>query len=143
MRAYQSHNIYKQHDSHCSAPQLVLLLCDGAIRYAKEAAEHMRAGRWEQKGIAVDAAYSCISELRNTLDHQQGGEVVSNLDKTYDLLSTKLTLANTNRDPEQLVQIADSITTIRASWKELFDRLAKEGKLQDKDIKPKTLDPVL
>ncbi|MBU1637100.1 flagellar protein FliS, partial [bacterium] len=88
-------------------------------------------------------AYSCIAELRNTLDHQQGGELVSNLDKTYDLLSTKLTLANTNRDPEQLLQIADSITTIRASWKELFDRLAKEGKLQDKDIKPKTLDPVL
>ena len=143
MKAHTSYNIYKQHDSHCSAPQLVLLLCDGAIRYTSEAAEHMRAERWSEKGVAIEAAFSCLSELRNTLDHQQGGDVASNLDQTYDMLATKLTLANTNRDPEQFEQVAEAMRTIRASWQELFERLAKEGKLLDKDIRPKTLDPVL
>lgn len=143
MKANTSYSIYKEHDSHCSAPQLVLLLCDGAIRFTKEAAEHMRASQWEKKGVAVDAAFSCLSELRNTLDHQQGGDVVAELDNTYDVLTTKLTLANSSRDPEQFEQIATALTTIRASWQELFDRLAKEGKLQDQDVRPKTLDPVL
>jgi flagellar protein FliS len=143
MKAHSSHTIYKQHDSLCSGPQLVLLLCDGAIRFTKEAAEHLRAERWAEKGAAIDAAFGCLTELRNTLDHQQGGEVAANLDKTYDILATKLTLANTSRDPEQFDQVAAAITTIRASWQELFKRLAKEGKLQDKDIAPKTLDPVL
>jgi len=143
MKLNSNHMVYKQHDTQCSGPQLVLLLCDGAIRYTKDAAEHMRHQRWAEKGIAIEAAHDCISELRKMLDLHQGGEVSKNLDRTYDLLSTKLTLANTARDPEQLDQVVAAVTTIRESWSELFQRLAKEGKLSEKEIAPKALEPAL
>jgi flagellar protein FliS len=143
MKAHSSYVTYKQLDAQCSGPQLVILLCDGAIRFTKEAAEHMRAQRLAEKGKAVEAAYECIAELRNTLDFKQGGEVASSLDKTYDLLATKLSLANTSLDAVQLDQIVASLTTIRSSWSELFERLAKEGKLREQDVVPKVLAPAL
>ena len=143
MKAHSNHVTYKQFDAQCSGPQLVILLCDGAIRYAKEAADHMRAKRIAEKGKAVEAAYDCIAELRNTLDFKQGGDVAASLDKTYDLLATKLTLANTLQDAAQLDQIVASLMTIRSSWNELFERLAKEGKLRDQDICPKVIAPAI
>jgi flagellar protein FliS len=134
--------IYKQHDAQCSGPQLVLLLCDGTIRYARDAADHLRNERWAEKGTAVEAAFDCISELRKIIDFQKGGDVANTLDRNYDLLATKLSLANTERKPEQFEQVASAMETIRNSWNDLFQRLTKEGILQEKDIKPKVLDPV-
>ena len=142
MKLNSNHMIYKQHDAQCSGPQLVLILCDGTIRYVRDAAEHLRNDRWVEKGIAVEAAFDCISELRKTIDFQEGGEVANTLDRNYDLLATKLSLANTDRNPEQFEQVAKAMETIRSSWNDLFQRLAAEGKLQEQDIKPKTLDPV-
>jgi len=142
MKLNSSHSIYKQLDAQCSSPQLVLLLCDGAIRFIREAANYLRRENWEKKGQAVESALDCIAELRKILDFEQGGEVATNVDRAYDTLATKLSLGNLARDSEQFEQVAVSLKTIRDSWNELFQKLALEGKLQDYEIAPKTLDPV-
>ncbi|MFZ5434377.1 MAG: flagellar export chaperone FliS [Calditrichota bacterium] len=131
MKLNTGHTLYKQVDVACSGPQLVLLLCDGVIRYAREAAEHLRAGRWAEKGQAVEAAYECLSELRKGLDFEHGGDTAFQLDRMYDFLSTKLTYANATRDPQQFEQIVEAVKPIRAAWEDLFSRLKAEGRLTE------------
>ncbi len=129
MKLHSNHALYKQADATCSRTQLVLMLCDGVTRYTRDAAEHMRAQRWAEKGQAVDAAFECLSELRRGLNLIEGGEAARSLDRMYDFLSTKLSLGNVSRDPDQLDQVAASMHDIRTAWIELFDRLKNEGKL--------------
>jgi flagellar protein FliS len=143
MKLNSTHSIYRQLDTQCSSPQLVLLLCDGAIRFIREAKDLLKKEEWEKKGRAVESALDCLAELRKLLDFEQGGDVALNIDRAYNTLATKLSLGNLARDPEQFEQVAESLTTIRTSWNELFQKLAAEGKLRDRDIAPKTLDPVL
>lgn len=129
MKLNSNHAVYKQADATCSRTQLVLMLCDGVTRYCREAADHLRAQRWAEKGQAVDAAFECLAELRRGLNLREGGDAARNLDRMYDFLSTKLSLGNASRDPAQLDQVAASMQDIRTAWIELFDRLKAEGKL--------------
>ena len=131
MKINSTHALYKQVDVSCSQTQLVLMLFDGAIRYTREAADHLRAQRWAEKGIAVESAFECIAELRRGLDLKVGGEAAASLDRMYDFLSTKLTVGNASRDPGQFEQVVESLNSLRDAWRELFERLRAEGKLAD------------
>jgi len=131
MKLNSNHTLYKQADVSCSKPQLVLMLLDGAIRFTREAAVHLRAGRWAEKGVAVDSAYECLTELRHSLDRDQGGDAAQALDRMYDFLCTKLTVGNAARDADQFDQIAQALRVLRDGWAELFERLQSEGKLRE------------
>ena len=133
MKLNSGQNLYKQADVSCSAPQLTLMLYDGAIRYIREAAGHLRAGRMAEKGRAVESAYECLSQLRHGLNRTEGKELTDTLDRMYDLLGTKLTLGNARRDIAQLEQVIRSLESLRSAWTELFDRLRSEGKLNSSD----------
>jgi flagellar protein FliS len=126
-------------DAACSTPQLVLMLCDGAIRYTREAADHMHANRWSEKGAAIESAIECIGELRKTLNVAEATDIVRQLDRTYSFLSTKLMIGNTRRDISQLHQVADALLQIRAGWAELFDKLKSEGALPSATMAGATL----
>jgi flagellar protein FliS len=129
MKLNSEHTLYKQADVACSPPQLTLMLYDGAIRYLREAIEHLRAGRFAEKGKAIESAFECVLELRRGLNRSDGGETVEMLDRTYDMLGTKLTFGNASRDIAQLEQVVRSLESLREAWIQLFDRLRAEGKL--------------
>ncbi|MBI5058353.1 flagellar export chaperone FliS [candidate division KSB1 bacterium] len=129
MKIASTISTYKLQDVSCGTTQLVVMLFDSAIRYTKDAAGHLRAGRWNEKGQAVDAALSCIGELRKGLNHEAGGAVVAHLDRMYDFLCTKLTMGNVAKDPVQFDQVVASLEDLRAAWNDLFNRLKASGAL--------------
>lgn len=139
MKVAPSFTTYRKMDAACSTPQLVLMLCDGAIRYTREAAEHMHANRYAEKGLAIESAIECIGELRKTLNLSESSDFVRQLDKTYSFLSTKLSIGNSNKDISQLHQVADALVQVRAGWEGLFDKLRVEGKLPTGDFAPAAL----
>lgn len=139
MKVAPNFTTYRAMDAACSTPQLVLMLCDGAIRYTREAAEHMHANRWSEKGQAIESAIECIGELRKTLNLSDSTDIVRQLDKTYSFLSTKLMIGNTRRDISQLHQVADSLAQIRTGWAELFDKLKAQGALPTAEFTAATL----
>jgi flagellar secretion chaperone FliS len=129
MKTNATANIYRQIDAQCSEMQLVLLLLDGAVRFAREAADHMKAGHWAEKGRAVESAMECLHQLRCGLNRDNRTEIVDTLDHTYDFLSTKLAMGNAARDAAQLEQVVSSLESLRAGWVELFERLKAQGRL--------------
>lgn len=126
-------------DAACSTPQLVLMLCDGAIRYTREAAEHMHANHYAEKGQAIESAIECIGELRKTLNLSDNTDIVRQLDQTYSFLATKLCIGNSSRDISQLHQVADALVQVRAGWDGLFQKLREEGKLPTGEFAPAAL----
>jgi flagellar secretion chaperone FliS len=134
MKLNTNHTIYKTMDVSCSETQLVLLLLDAAIRFTKEAAEHLRAGRWAEKGKAVDATMECLAELRKGLNMVEGGEAAANVDRMYDFLTTKLLMGNARSQPDQFDQVVASLESLRTSWHELFERLRSEGRLKEEAL---------
>ncbi|MBK6766369.1 MAG: flagellar export chaperone FliS [bacterium] len=139
MKVAPSFTTYRSMDAACSAPQLVLMLCDGAIRYTREAAEHMHANRFAEKGKAIESAIECIGELRKTLNLADNTEIVRQLDQTYSFLATKLCIGNSSRDISQLHQVADALVQVRTGWDGLFQKLRAEGKLPTGEFAPATL----
>jgi flagellar secretion chaperone FliS len=131
MKTTSTFTTYKEHDVSCGPTQLVIMLLDSAIRYTREAAAHLRAARWTDKGTAVESALMCIAELRKGLNHADGGEVVTHLDRMYDFLSTKLTIGNVSKDPAQFDQVVNSLEELREAWAGLFSRLKSQGVLTE------------
>jgi flagellar protein FliS len=130
MKLNSTHSLYKQADADASAPQQVLMLLDAACRYAREAADHLRAQRWAEKGTAVEAALACLSELRHSLDMNSGGDAAKAVDRMYDFLTTKLTVGNASRDASQFDQVAQAAQELRQAWNDLFERLRAEGQMK-------------
>ncbi len=123
MKLSSTSTTYQLADAACSESQLVILLLDAAIRYVRESADQLRAGRWHEKGCAVDAALLCLRELRQGLDLKRGGDAATKVDQMYDFLATKITIGNMQKDPLQFDQVATSLVTLRQAWTELFSRL--------------------
>ncbi len=134
MKVAPNFSTYRSMDAACSTPQMVLMLCDGAIRFTREAAEHMHENRWSEKGKAIESAIECIGELRKTLNLSENSEVVLQLDKTYSFLSTKLMIGNSRRDISQLHQVADALSQVRSGWATLFEKLKAEGQLSNPEL---------
>jgi flagellar biosynthetic protein FliS len=122
---------YKIQDTACSSPQLVIMLLDGCIRYARDAAAHLRQNNWAEKGKAVEAVQTCLIELRNGLNREDKNEIVEHLDRMYDFLSTKMTYGNLSKDPLQFEQVADALQGVRDAWQLLFERLKADGALAE------------
>jgi flagellar secretion chaperone FliS len=134
MKVNTNHAVYKEHDAACSQPQLILMIYDGAIRYTKEAAEHMQAKRWAEKGIAIDSAFACIAELRRALNMRDGGDVAESLDKMYDFLCTKLTIGNLEKDIDQFNQIVKCLEVLRGAWQDAFDQMKRDGQFAESKL---------
>lgn len=71
-------------------------------------------------GKAVDI----VSELRNALDAEAGGEVAENLDALYEFVGCKLVLGNTSSAVGELQDALRVLETIASGWAELLERRA-------------------
>jgi len=69
-------------------------------------------GKWE----SISRASRIVLGLQASLDHEKGGELVSNLDELYAYVSRRLIHANANNDPAIVAEIRGLMTEIRQAW---------------------------
>jgi len=82
---------------------------------------------YAKKGEQISNAIAILGVLEGSLDHEQGGEISSNLSALYNFCSTKLFEANSNSDIELLNEIAQIIIPIKSGWDAI--PLEKQGKV--------------
>lgn len=99
-----------------SPHQLILMLLDGAIEKTAGAIGHMRHGDVAEKGRLIGGSIAIIDSLRNSLDHNVGGELAGNLDRLYDYMNRQLLEANMKNDPGILSEVVSLLKTIREAW---------------------------
>ncbi|WP_297574228.1 flagellar export chaperone FliS [uncultured Deefgea sp.] len=103
-----------------SPHQLIVMLYEGAIKSVVTARFQMEQGKIAEKGAAISKAIAIIDDgLRLALDHEQGGELVENLDRLYEYLSFQLLNANINNDVDALSHVVALLTQLKEAWQSI------------------------
>ena len=101
-----------------SHEQLVLMLYDGAIKFAESAAFEMRKGEFGGAHDLLIRSQNIVLELLYSLDRKKGDEIADNLAKMYTWIYNKWVEGNVHHQPEKIEEGLDIVRGLREAWKE-------------------------
>ncbi len=102
-----------------SPSKLIALLYDKAIVSLKEAVQAIEDGQIERRWKANTKAIEIITHLANTLDHEGGGEIASNLDRLYEFMLQRLLNVDLKNDAQAATEVIKLLQPLRDSWHQL------------------------
>lgn len=113
-----------------SKEQLVLMLMDGVVRFSEQGRKAIADGDIEKKQFALIRSQDIIVELVNGLDHEQGGEISTNLARLYTYAIKRLVDANLKEETEGIDEVQHIFRNLREAWSIAMDKAASENKEQ-------------
>lgn len=121
MQLTNGYTAYKNNSvNFASKEQLLLMLLDGAVKFAKMARQAITDKDIKKAHENLMKTQNIFIELRVTLDVNQGGEWARNLAKVYDFIIENLRKVNFKKDGELLDQTMPIIEDIRNTWNEAY-----------------------
>jgi flagellar protein FliS len=96
--------------------RLVVMLYDGANRFLFQAAHAMRSGDISLMNNRMQRAEAIIAELRQTLNHEKGGQIAGRLESIYAFCTRHLLEARLQRSPEKIEQVMKLLGELRDAW---------------------------
>lgn len=99
-----------------TALELVVMLYDGALRFAAVASDAILRRDIAARRDATSRLLAIVSELQNTLDLERGGEVAAALDGLYDYMTRRILEATTANDVAPLAEVRRLLETLRDGW---------------------------
>ncbi|WAJ36077.1 flagellar export chaperone FliS [Pseudomonas sp. GOM7] len=115
LRQYQTVNTQAQ-AIEASPHRLIQMLMEGGLARIAQARGAMEREQTALKGELIGKSIAIIAGLRESLDHQQGGEVASNLDNLYEYMINRLTEANVSNEPAILEEVSGLLRNVKAGW---------------------------
>jgi flagellar secretion chaperone FliS len=113
VRGTRGADAYRRTEAESRSPmELVVMLYDGAIRFVGAARDAIARNDVRARTEATRRALDIVSELQNTLNVEQGGDIARELDRLYLYISTKL-LDVTRGDAAAAEEIYKLLSTLR------------------------------
>jgi flagellar protein FliS len=112
--------------STASPEQLLLMLYEGAIKYARQAQKDMEERNVEAANNKLKKTEDIISELMVSLNMDEGGEIAQNLYNLYDYMNRRLIQANIRKDPGLVDEVINLLTSLKESWEEAIGRVRSQ-----------------
>ena len=109
-----------------SREQLVVMLFDGAVRFAEEARDHMSRNEVQQASSRIIRVQDILLELMVSLDRKLGGQVASNLAAIYGYLYMRLGDANTKQNQDILEEVIRHLRALRDTWSQAAELFRQE-----------------
>ena len=100
--------------------RLIIMMYDGVIRYMEEYKKRLEAGDIAGRGIYLAKAQSVISELQQSLNKKQGGEVSQNLENLYNFINGSLTQANIDGNASNVDHSITILRNLRDAWSQVM-----------------------
>ncbi|WP_128103742.1 flagellar export chaperone FliS [Paenibacillus sp. DCT19] len=117
---------YRQSSVQTSNPaQLVIMLYDGAIRFAKTAITAMQQQDIEKANLNLGKAQTIVSELMSTLN--QSYDISKNLYSLYEYTNYLLVEANIHRDESKAEEAVGYLSELRETWIQASKLVAGQG----------------
>jgi flagellar protein FliS len=116
MNAQSAALAYRQASFDNAPPiKIVRLLYEGAIRYTDRAAAQLAEGSpsWT---YWVGRADAIVEELRVALDPTRGRELCTELERLYDFVQSRFTVAVTTKDAAPLTEARTILATLLEGW---------------------------
>ncbi|MDR2368443.1 MAG: flagellar export chaperone FliS, partial [Deltaproteobacteria bacterium] len=116
MNAYGS-EIYRQTQvTTVDKGRLIIILYEGAIRFIREAIKAQEAGDIPTKASSINRAMDIITELNQSLNMQEGGEIAQNLRRIYKFWNDHLLKAKVSRDGQGLTDVESMMVSLAQAW---------------------------
>ncbi|MSR75669.1 MAG: flagellar export chaperone FliS [Planctomycetes bacterium] len=103
-----------------SREKLVVLLYEGALRFMDQAAQQFGAGD-PAGGQSLSRAFAIISELRTSLNHQEGSDLAAELERLYVFVQERLIEATRTRSPDCIRDARGIVLTLKEGWDGILD----------------------
>ncbi|MBV7272256.1 flagellar export chaperone FliS [Clostridiaceae bacterium UIB06] len=126
MYAPNAYNAYKNNSvNYASREQLLLMLLDGAVKFAKIGREALVEKDIKKSHENIVKTQNIFYELMVTLDVSKGGEWAESLMRVYDFIVRRLIDANMKKD----VAIMDEVIPLIEDVKDTWDKAYKVSKI--------------
>lgn len=90
-----------------------------AISDCQEAKEHLAAGSDVLAYVAFLQADNTLTELINTLDVENDGDIAHMLQQYYQDIQRRLQMANQNQDAEEIQKVTALLRQLAAIWQHM------------------------
>jgi flagellar protein FliS len=115
---------YRDTDLASASPgRLVVMLYDQILLSLRRARVALDAGQIEARAVHIIRASDMITELRVSLDHEQGGTIATNLDALYGYMLAELLDANRRQDAVPL----DRVLVIAGELRDAFGQVVSSA----------------
>jgi flagellar protein FliS len=110
---------YSQMNVNIEKPEkLILMLYEGALKFANFAKKAIREGNIEEKVKYIIKTSNIFIELINSLDFEKGGDIAYYLHGLYGYQLQLLTKANAENKEEYLDDVIRVLKVLIEAWKE-------------------------
>ncbi len=113
-QAYQK-NKYETASPH----RLILMLYEGAIRFANQACRALDNHNIAESNTALKKAQDIVYELMACLNFEQGGAIATNLNQLYLYIVDLFIKANTEKNKSNIEEAITILTEIKSSWEQI------------------------
>jgi flagellar protein FliS len=123
----KGYNIYKNNSvNFASKEQLLLMLVDGAVKYAKRAEMAIEKNDIKLAHESLIRTQDIFVELMSTLN-RGAGEWAEQLFKVYQFINNELVKVNIKKDINLLREILPLIQEVRDIWYQAYEKAKKIG----------------
>ena len=102
-----------------SPHRLIQMLMEGALTRISKAKASIKKQDVAEKGELIGSAISIIGGLRDSLDHEAGGDIAANLESLYEYMTQRLLEANINDDESILTEVNNLLLQIKMAWDQI------------------------
>ena len=114
LNAYQE--VANQSALYADPHRLIQMLMEGFLARVG-AGRHALAERdFDRKGRELGRAVSILNGLRDTLDHDQGGDIAGNLDQLYSYMQEQVLSASASGDLSVLDHVSTLMRELKTGW---------------------------
>jgi flagellar protein FliS len=96
--------------------QLLLMLYDGAIRFAALAIKAIEDEQIDKRSYYINKSCAILSEFSATLDRSHDPELAYNLDGLYSYMQRQLMEGNLKDNAEPVKEVKAMLADLRATW---------------------------
>lgn len=113
-----------------SREQLLLMLYDGAIRFASQGREKMLGKDYEAMHNLLVKAQNIVLELMSGLRPDVDPILCQRLSSLYTFMYMQLVKASVEKRPELIGDVLELLGNLRETWVEAIEKLKKEGEAE-------------
>jgi flagellar protein FliS len=113
--------MYRKTNVVTADPKRLVLMCyEGAIDSLKIGKQKLSEKDYEEKGKNIAKARDIISELKSSLNFEQGGTIASNLDSLYNFMLKRIMEADLENDVQAFEDVIGILVDLESAWEEIF-----------------------
>ena len=131
MDNYNNIKAYKSSYENIDGVNQVILLFESAIAYLQQAKDAIAQKDIQEKYNKISKAYQIVTGLRDSLDTQKGGDMVSVLTDWYSGTAMRIISINRSEDLEMCDMCIKHLKEMREAWKDAESQIKTDNTKAD------------